>query len=108
MPWRTSAEEAEAQSRAQRRPLAVYVRAAWSPTCVELERTALASASFERATRSFVPLWIDATDEQVLAEVKGRFGVHAVPSLVLLDPQAGRRVTLTSRAELARLIDPRL
>ncbi len=93
---------AEAESKAERRPLLVYVRAAWSTACLEIERSVFVRSTFRRATRSFVPLWIDATDEETLAELKARFGVQAVPALALLDPVSGRRVVLSSRAEIER------
>lgn len=103
--WRKDAEAAAQEADRSGKPLLVYLRAEWCVSCLELERAWRGDASFERASRSFVPLWLDATDDAALAEVTARFGRLPVPSMALIDRKTGRRSLLDTRASLDRAAD---
>lgn len=103
--WRKDADLAASEADRSGKPLMVYLRADWCVACLELERAWQADAALERASRSFVPLWVDATDDRVLAEVSARFGALPVPSLSLIERKTGRRSVLDSRAALDRALD---
>jgi thiol:disulfide interchange protein len=103
--WRKDADAAARDADRSGKPLLVYLRAEWCVSCLELERAWKGDAAFERASRSFVPLWLDATDDSVLSEVTARFGALPVPSVALIDRKTGRRSVLDSRASLDRAAD---
>jgi thiol:disulfide interchange protein len=103
--WRKDAEVAAQDADRSGKPLLVYLRAEWCVTCLELERAWQGDEAFERASRSFVPLWLDATDDSVLSEVSARFGALSVPSVALIDRKTGRRSVLDTRASLDRPAD---
>ncbi len=103
--WRKDAEAAARDADRSGKPLLVYLRAEWCVSCLELERAWQSDAAFERASRSFVPLWLDATDDSVLSEVSARFGALSVPSVALIDRKTGRRSLLDSRASLEQPAD---
>jgi len=94
-----------ADAKRKGRPLLVYVRADWCVSCLELERSWASEPAFERATRSFVPLWVEASDDEALADISVRFGALPVPSIALIDANTGRRTLLDSRALLDHAAD---
>lgn len=103
--WRKDADVAAHDADRSGKPLLVYLRADWCVSCLEIERAWQGDAAFERASRSFVPLWLDATDESALSEVAARFGALPVPSVALIDRKTGRRSVLDTRASLDRAVD---
>ena len=100
VPWRKDPDVAASEADRSGKPLLVYLRAEWCVSCLELERAWQSDPVFERASRSFVPLWLDATDDGALSEVTARFGPLPVPSVALIDRKTGRRTLLDSRASL--------
>jgi thiol:disulfide interchange protein len=103
--WRMDADAAARDADGSGKPLLVYLRADWCVACLELERAWQQDEAFERASRSFIPLWLDATDDSVLSEVSARFGALSVPSVALIDRKTGRRSVLDTRASLDRPAD---
>jgi thiol:disulfide interchange protein len=96
--WMTSERDARDRARLQSLPLLVYVRAAWSAACLDLERSAWLDARVLAETRGFVPLRLDVTaaedDDELYAQ---RYGVRAVPEIIVVDP-TGRVVARSAGA----------
>jgi len=114
IPWLRDLDAGWAEAEKRGRPLLIYVRAAWKPACLEVERTTLLRASVVRAARPYVPVFVDLDDQQTLTRVEARVSAEAVsrlPSFVLIDTKSGRRqvssVTLDaerSSGELAAFV----
>jgi hypothetical protein len=91
--WSHDLEASWSAARDANKPLFVYVRAAWNAASVDVERTTLLSPAVARAARPYVPVYVDITDDDVLARVEARLGkpVGTLPGFVLVDPRTQRR-----------------
>lgn len=102
--WRTDVAGAEREAARSRRPLLIFFSADWCMPCKEMLATSFADAAVvDLVARRFVPLFVDVTDEDAPATAAGkRFGVRAVPTLLVLRGSAERlrRERLLPPAEL--------
>jgi thiol:disulfide interchange protein len=74
----------------------IYLRADWAVASLEMDREVWSDARVLREGQRFVPLTIDLTRAEGDAEVYAeRYGVPAVPAVLVLDAH-GRRVALLS------------
>jgi YHS domain-containing protein/thioredoxin-related protein len=91
--WRTDYAQAVAEAERLQRPLLVHFYGAYCPPCKRMEREVLYTRETTDLLNSrFVAVKIDAGDagnEQNMRLVQ-RFGIHSLPSDVILDPLSGR------------------
>jgi len=85
--WETDLGAARARAAREQRVMLVFVRAAWSVPCQQMDRTVWQDARVRRAVRSVIALELDVTaataaDDELVA----RLGADGVPAVVLLDP----------------------
>ncbi|NUP13253.1 MAG: hypothetical protein HOW73_45010 [Polyangiaceae bacterium] len=94
--WSHDLEQAWADAERGNKPLLVYVRAAWSTAGLEMERETLTSEVAGRASRPYVAVYVDITDDDVLARTEARLGVPiaVVPITFLIDVRSDRRSAL--------------
>jgi thioredoxin:protein disulfide reductase len=91
--WERSESRALERARADARPLLIYFTAAWCAACMELEKTTFKDRRVVAATARFVPLWIDATDDddQAIQAIKSKLKVVGLPTVVALDTSGQER-----------------
>lgn len=69
--------------------------ARWCPGCVRLESEIFSSTSFQKMTNKVLKVRIDS-DRFENSELKKKYGIHGIPTLMLLNPEG---------EEIARLVD---
>jgi thiol:disulfide interchange protein len=94
--WETSEPDARARARREGLPMLIYLRADWAVASIQMDRDVWSDARVIREGQRFVPLTIDLTSAEGDAEIYAeRYGVPAVPAVLVLDAH-GRRVALLS------------
>jgi hypothetical protein len=87
------------------KPLVVFFTAAWAMPCVELEKRVLVEPTVRGELDRYVPVRVDATNEDAaVTAIEERYRVHAVPLLLLLDEtgaETQRLVGMIAPDELA-------
>jgi thiol:disulfide interchange protein DsbD len=84
--WRSDLDAALAEARAGARPAAVSFWAAWCSVCRRFDRATLERAEVARELDRFVRVRVDVTRRSAENEaLMARFGVGALPALVLVD-----------------------
>jgi YHS domain-containing protein/thiol-disulfide isomerase/thioredoxin len=93
--WRTDFDQALADAERLQRPLLVHFYGAHCPPCRRMEREVLSKAeTIQLLATKFVAVKVDAGDpknEQGMRLVQ-RFGIHALPTDLIIDPLSGGRV----------------
>src|SRR5262245_2324739 len=80
--WSVKIDEARRLSATERRPLLVYLHAAWCGPCKLLEQTTFRDPEVLKASASFVALGIDADAE---LEFSRQHDIHSLPAILILD-----------------------
>jgi thiol:disulfide interchange protein len=97
--WERSEPDGRARARREARPLLVYLRADWATDSLWMEREIWSDPRVVLATMPFVAVVIDVTSAEGDAELYAqRYGVEALPTVVLFDGD-GRRVASLSGAQ---------
>jgi thiol:disulfide interchange protein len=93
-------DERDARERARRRglPQIVYLRADWSASSLEMERTTWSDPRVGVASRRFIVLKLDVSSAEGDAELYAeRYGVERIPSTLVVDTD-GRTVAVLGGA----------
>jgi thiol:disulfide interchange protein len=85
--WRTDGDEARQRAQRSRRPLLVFVSAAWDVSSKRIEDEELADPRVVAAARGAVALRVDVTDVDGPHDVLlDKLGVKSVPTVLVLAP----------------------
>ncbi len=107
--WSTNLESAQAQGRAEERPLLLDFRADWCVACVELERTTWPSPELRAALNEVIPVRLDMTaSTRANQSLQQRYGILGLPTVILLAPdgrELGRFAGYKSPAEFLTWFD---
>ncbi|MEO8799488.1 MAG: cytochrome c biogenesis protein CcdA [Polyangiaceae bacterium] len=92
--WLTSEQAAVAQAQAEHRPLIVDFGASWCTACNELATTTFADKTVRDEAGRFVAVRVDATDNDApgVTEVKDKYKVVGLPTVIVLDSQGNEKV----------------
>ena len=84
--WEPSEDVARARAQAEGRPMLIDFTAEWCGACKELARITFADAQVKSEVGRFVTVQVDATrdDDPALDQVKDRYGVVGLPTVVLV------------------------
>jgi len=103
--WERDERSARQRARRAELPLLVFLHAEWSASSNEVDRTVWASAEVAQHMRGFVAVRVDLTetggDAELIAE---RYGVNAVPSVVIENVDGDRVAQLGGVFEAAELL----
>jgi|HubBroStandDraft_5_1064220.scaffolds.fasta_scaffold639446_2 thiol:disulfide interchange protein len=89
IPWQTDFESARQAAATQGRPLFVDFSATWCGPCQMMAQTTWTDASVAKALNGYVPVSVDIDAEGDLAN---KYGISAVPTLLVVDPGTGKVV----------------
>ncbi|MCK6527546.1 protein-disulfide reductase DsbD [Myxococcota bacterium] len=96
IPWMSSEPEAAALARQSQRPMMIDFTAEWCVACKELEHYTFTDPKVIDAARRFVPVTVDCTDpDPAVDEVKRRYGVVSLPTIVFVDSAGNPKPELT-------------
>lgn len=92
--WQLEPESALSFAKAARRPLLVFVSAAWDASSKEMERTFADREVRSLVRLDFVPLRIDVTDDEAprTQELVRRFNVVGTPTTIILNADGQREL----------------
>jgi thiol:disulfide interchange protein DsbD len=95
--WEASEEAARTRAEAERRPMLVDFTAEWCGACKELSRITFSDPTVMVEARRFVAVKVDATNEDDAAvdQVKDRYRVVGLPTVVLLGSDGRERARFT-------------
>ncbi len=105
--WITYSEEALDKARQMKRPVLIDFRADWCEACKELEEKTFTQEIFTTATKKFLLMKFDATnDTKELQKLKDKYNIVGLPTLILYDSQGVQRkdLTITEFLEASELI----
>jgi thiol:disulfide interchange protein DsbD len=90
--WRTDLDASLEAARAERRPVLVSFHADWCSICARLDRRTLRHPEVAAELDRFVRVRVDVSERGPGTDaLMGRFGVVALPTLVLVDSQGVAR-----------------
>jgi hypothetical protein len=86
--WMTDLDAARAKAASTQRPVLVFVHADWDSASKELEYRTFTDPDVQRLAESYVPLAVDATDDEnpKYRPAVERLQVKGTPTLLLLSP----------------------
>ncbi|HMI83864.1 MAG TPA: cytochrome c biogenesis protein CcdA [Polyangiaceae bacterium] len=95
--WEPSEQVARTRAETERRPMLVDFTAEWCGACKELSRITFSDPTVMVEARRFVAVKVDATNEDDAAvdEVKDRYRVVGLPTVVLLGSDGRERARFT-------------
>ena len=102
--WRTDLDAALVEARLTRKQVLVDFSADWCPPCIAMKHDVWPDPAVERAlTQSYVPLLIDVDRDDTVA---GRYGVGAIPTVLVLDEtgRVVRRAAFLSASAMVRFL----
>jgi thiol:disulfide interchange protein DsbD len=104
--WFESEEEARALATAEKRPMIVDFGAEWCAACKELALHTFADDKVREAASRFVAVKIDATDDDDprINEVKDRYKVVGLPTVVVFDSEGNERVRFNEFVDASRFL----
>lgn len=103
--WERDPGLALARAKREKRPLFIVACAAWATPCARID-TRMREAAVVRALGPYVSLRLELDeDTPEINEVVGRFGILKIPSLILLEPESGRRDDLDALAPEAAVVE---
>jgi len=95
--WEADFDKTLQTAAARKRPVLLDFSAAWCGPCQFMARTTLQDSAVAQKLDSFLKLKVDIDENAALAE---RFGVHAVPTFIVVNGE-GEELVRTSGAESA-------
>jgi thiol:disulfide interchange protein DsbD len=95
--WEPSEEVARTRAETEHRPMLVDFTAEWCGACKELSRITFSDPTVMAEARRFVAVKVDATneDDTAIDEVKDRYHVVGLPTVVLLGSDGRERARFT-------------
>ncbi|HSH93308.1 MAG TPA: thioredoxin family protein [Roseimicrobium sp.] len=86
MPWKPFSLAALDEARVAGKPVLIYFHAEWCGPCKALEGMVLSKKQFVDAAADFVPLQVDATNQDApeIQKVLQAFAIEAFPTLVFV------------------------
>ncbi len=88
MNWVTYSDEVLAQAKAQGKPVVIDFRADWCVACLEMEEKTFPDQGLQLLSAQFVMVKFDATqDSPQLAELKKRYGIVGLPTILFFNRQ---------------------
>jgi thiol:disulfide interchange protein DsbD len=95
--WESSEEVGRTRAEAERRPMLVDFTAEWCGACKELARITFSDPTVMEEAQRFIAVKVDATNEDDAAvdEVKDRYHVVGLPTVVLLGSDGRERARFT-------------
>lgn len=93
IPWRTDYESARMAAVTAGKPLFVDVSATWCGPCQDMAQTTWKDPEVAKALDGYVSVAVDSDAQSAIAD---KFGVSAVPTLIVVDPNTGK---IVKRAE---------
>lgn len=92
--WLTSEQAAVAQAQTEHRPLIVDFGASWCTACNELATNTFSDKNVRDEAGRFVAVRVDATDDDApgVTEVKDKYKVVGLPTVIVLDSQGNEKV----------------
>jgi thiol:disulfide interchange protein DsbD len=105
--WVTSEDAAFRRARVEHRPLLIHFHAAWCAACGELDRQTYANPRVREATKAFVALRLDATNEDA-PEVQRwgtKYRLVGLPTVIILDAQGEEQARFTEFVPPEKLLE---
>ena len=99
--WGHSEPEASDRARSERRPLIVDFTADWCGACKDLARVTLSDPRVTAKLAKFVVVKVDATNDEdpQVDQVKGKYKVVGLPTVVVFDSEGNERKRFTRYVE---------
>ncbi len=101
--WTYYSGEALAKAKAQGKPVIIDFFADWCAACIELDEKTFTKPQFVQATKDFVLLKVDASENfPELADLQKRYEVYGLPTIVFIDKNGTvvKDLTLTGFEEI--------
>lgn len=89
--WQEDLDKARLEAKDKGLPILLYFTADWCAPCKELARSVFPDPRLAETMRDWVPVRLDA-DAQRNAALASEYGISAIPTFIVLDPQ-GKYVT---------------
>jgi len=104
--WLDSEQDAVAQAQASHRPMIVDFGATWCLACNELTTKTFADSQVREEAGRFVAVRVDATDDDSaqVAQVKDKYRVVGLPTVVVLDSTGQEKVRFNEFVEADRFL----
>lgn len=105
--WLESEQVAVQQALTSHRPMIVDFGATWCGACNELATRTFADSHVREEAGRFVALRVDATDDDnaQVAQVKDKYRVVGLPTVVVLDSSGREKVRFNEFVEADRFLD---
>lgn len=101
--WAYFSEEALIKAKEQGKPVIIDFFADWCAACVELDEKTFSKNEFIEATKDFVLLKVDASENfPELADLQKRYEVYGLPTIIFINKQGvvEKELTLTGFEEI--------
>jgi len=102
--WMTDEAEAVAKARAEGKPLLVDFGAHWCPACKKLDRRTFSKPTVRAASRRFVALRVEATDDDDKEAIQKKYGVVGLPTIIMIDPRGKELARYNDFVEAGELL----
>ncbi len=102
--WRADFDAALAEAQRTGRPVLVDVMADWCPPCIAMQHEVWPDDRVERlVAERYIPLQVDADTD---THVQARYGVRAIPTLLVIDARGTvlRRATYLPTSGMLRFL----
>jgi len=97
IPWAKSEEEALKRAKAEKKPILVDFGASWCKACNELEEQTWPNKCIRAEAARYVPLKVDATDDDdpEVKRLSKKYNVVGLPVVLLIDAEGNEKVRYT-------------
>ena len=104
--WEHSETLARQRARSEAKPLLIDFTAEWCGACKELSRHTFANPDVMKEAGRFVAVKVDATsdDDAAVDEVKNRYGVVGLPTVIVLGSDGRERARFTEFVPPAQML----